>query len=190
MPTTLAAKLQIREGSLFLLNAPDGYAGVLARDLVNVPVVAEATQPVGGVLLFVHDRAEAERLAPRVFDAAGPDGVAWIAYPKGGSGTDLDRDRLWRALASTGWRPVRQVALDATWSAMRFRPAEKVASAGQAKGTGPKRSAKAATAKRAPTAKKPTAQKPAAKRASAKKAPAKKTKAKTKTKQKARAKTR
>jgi hypothetical protein len=50
--------------------------------------------------------------------------LLWVAYPKGSSGvkTDVNRDRLWQALEPTGWRPVRQVALDETWSAMRFRP--------------------------------------------------------------------
>jgi hypothetical protein len=54
--------------------------------------------------------------------------VCLIAYPKGTSGvkTDLNRDRLAKAVAPTGWRAVRLVALDEIWSAMRFRPAERV----------------------------------------------------------------
>ena len=57
-----------------------------------------------------------------------PGGPLWIAYPKGTSGvkTDVNRDRLWEALRPTGWRPIRQVALDEVWSAMRFRPADEV----------------------------------------------------------------
>jgi hypothetical protein len=56
--------------------------------------------------------------------AALADRVAWVGYPKGGKlGTDLNRDRLAEALAAHGIQPVRQVSIDDTWSALRFRPA-------------------------------------------------------------------
>ena len=53
---------------------------------------------------------------PKVYASA--DRLASLAYPKARQlGTDLDRDFL------RGHLPVRQVALDDVWSAMRFRPA-------------------------------------------------------------------
>lgn len=72
--------------------------------------------------------AKARELAPEVLGAAAEGGLVWLAYPKGGSGieTDVNRDILWEALKPTEWRPVRQVALDDVWSAMRFRPATDV----------------------------------------------------------------
>ena len=80
------------------------------------------------MLLFINNLAEASQLVPEAMRTVKPDGLLWVAYPKGASGvkTDVNRDRLWQALEPTGWRPVRQVALDDTWSAMRFRPAELV----------------------------------------------------------------
>ena len=36
--------------------------------------------------------------------------------------TDVNRDKLWPVVAALGQRPVRQVALDEVWSALRFRP--------------------------------------------------------------------
>ena len=49
--------------------------------------------------------------------------LAWVAYPKGGRlGTDLNRDVLAGLLAERGVRAVRQVSIDETWSALRFRP--------------------------------------------------------------------
>ena len=38
-------------------------------------------------------------------------------------GTDLNRDLLSAALAGEGVQPVRQIAIDEVWSALRFRPA-------------------------------------------------------------------
>jgi hypothetical protein len=62
--------------------------------------------------------------AQDAIDAARLDRLAWVAYPKAGQlGTDLNRDRLAAALEGQGIRPVRQVALDDVWSALRFRPA-------------------------------------------------------------------
>lgn len=58
------------------------------------------------------------RLAPRCGT-----GIAWAAYPKAGQlGTDLNRDLLSEALEERGVQPVRQIALDEVWSALRFRP--------------------------------------------------------------------
>ncbi|MEV6740775.1 hypothetical protein AB0N14_29045 [Streptomyces sp. NPDC051104] len=51
-------------------------------------------------------------------------GTVW-AVPKGGKlGTDLNRDTLAAALYEGGVRPVRQIAIDDTWSALRFRPGD------------------------------------------------------------------
>lgn len=38
-------------------------------------------------------------------------------------GTDLNRDSLAARLSERGIRAVRQISLDETWSALRFRPA-------------------------------------------------------------------
>ena len=63
-------------------------------------------------------------LAGPAIEAARRDKLAWIAYPKAGRlGTDLNRDILAATLAGEGVRPVRQIAIDETWSALRFRPA-------------------------------------------------------------------
>lgn len=45
----------------------------------------------------------------------------WVAYPKGNR-TDINRDSLWPILGEYGLRPNGQVAIDETWSALRFRP--------------------------------------------------------------------
>jgi hypothetical protein len=37
------------------------------------------------------------------------------------SPTDINRDSLWPILSEHGMRPISQVAVDETWSALRFR---------------------------------------------------------------------
>jgi hypothetical protein len=94
---------------------------------------AEVAEAVDGadldfVQLFVHDRAELDRLAPSALGAVKEDGLLWICYPKGGSkaGTDLNRDILWSRMQDDGVEGVSLIAIDEVWSAMRFRPADQV----------------------------------------------------------------
>jgi hypothetical protein len=53
----------------------------------------------------------------------------WFAYPKktGAIRTDITRDHGWTPLAEAGLIPVTQVAIDDTWSALRFRYRDEVA---------------------------------------------------------------
>jgi hypothetical protein len=132
MPTSLAQKLRILEGShVALLNAPDDYA----RTLDPLPGGAEVTNIAGGgsdqcdvTLLFARDHAELERLAPAAIAATREGGVLWVAWPKGGAKTKgaITRDTLWPVMAALGWGPVSNVALDETWSALRLRPEAEV----------------------------------------------------------------
>jgi hypothetical protein len=118
MDAALARKLQLKQGqALRTLHAPDGLEG-------DVPHPAADDAPAPAMLVFVTTFAEAEeRVAPAVA-AALADDLAWVAYPKAGKlGTDLNRDSLAAFMTARGVRPVRQVAIDDTWSALRFRPA-------------------------------------------------------------------
>jgi hypothetical protein len=112
----LSRKLQIKPGqSVAILNAPEGVALPDLRE--------EALAEADAVIAFVTRRAELAEL-DAVLSAARADRLAWVGYPKAGKlGTDLNRDRLAEALREHGLQPVRQVAIDDTWSALRFRPA-------------------------------------------------------------------
>ena len=115
----MSGKLQIKPGqSVAVLNAPPGL------ELPGVPVAA-AADDADVVLAFVTRREDLDSAEQAVAEARG-DRLAWISYPKGGQlGTDLNRDRLAAALAGRGVQPVRQVSIDDTWSALRFRPADR-----------------------------------------------------------------
>ncbi len=56
--------------------------------------------------------------------------MLWISYPERRSKvlTDLTRDVGWQSVTDAGFEGVAQVAIDETWSATRFRPAELVRS--------------------------------------------------------------
>ena len=129
MISNLVSKLQLKpDQSLLVLNAPVEHAPQL-DDISLTNAI-----PASAVLVFITNLADATSLIQQGIESIREDGLLWIAYPKGGSGvsTDVNRDRLWQAAEPGGWRPVRMVAIDSIWSAMRLRPADKVETTGSA----------------------------------------------------------
>ena len=116
----LASKLQIKPGrSVAVVDAPSGVE-------ITLPAGSSAADPAAAdaVIAFVRTAAELAARAGPAIDAGRQDRLAWVAYPKAGRlGTDLNRDRLRDALLELGVQPVRQVAIDDVWSALRIRPA-------------------------------------------------------------------
>ena len=57
-----------------------------------------------------------------------PDSVLWFAYPKGTSKikTDINRDTIRETGEEFGITTVTAISIDDTWSALRFRPIDKV----------------------------------------------------------------
>jgi hypothetical protein len=125
MTKPLPQKLGIKPGCrLLTLGAPDGYV----ESLEDLPERVEAAQAPDGqydvVHLFIRDSHELRANADAALAAVKPGGVFWVSYPKKSSGvpTDITRDKGWEPLREAGWRPVSQVSVDDTWSALRFRP--------------------------------------------------------------------
>lgn len=120
-------KLLLKPGlKVRLVNAPAGYSD----KFTPLPSGSEAAKPdaiADFALLFVKDSRDVEKLAGGVIKGLKPDGLLWLAYPKGGAkaATDLNRDILWEKMKSYGVTGVAMVAIDDTWAAMRFRPIEK-----------------------------------------------------------------
>lgn len=127
---SLAKKLLMKpDMRIGVLNAPEGYAELLGELPSGATVV---TQPEPGsldlILLFVKSLAELEATAPQAMGLIKYDALAWIAYPKKTSKikTDINRDNGWAKMSALGFAGVAMVAMDDTWSAMRYRPAERV----------------------------------------------------------------
>jgi len=122
--SALAKKLQLKPGmKVALVNAPAEAAAALRP-------LPEGARVSGGmsadaVIAFAKDDAELGKIAPQAVKAVRPDGLLWLAYPKGSGKlkTDLNRDVLRETAAERyGLEGVSLVAVDETWSAMRFRP--------------------------------------------------------------------
>jgi hypothetical protein len=89
----------------------------IARDL------ASAQAPEFS-LAFATKQAEVDQFAAWVIANISGDDLIWVAYPKGSSKNyvcEFNRDTGWTAFGAGGFEPVRQVAIDDDWSALRFR---------------------------------------------------------------------
>ncbi|MHA6249516.1 YdeI/OmpD-associated family protein [Pontibacter sp. CAU 1760] len=123
----LYKKLQLKPGhTLLLLHAPKEIEVMLQESGTNVTSLdtLPTSSIYDAVLVFVGSTQQVEQDAASALVLLQPEGVLWIAYPKKTSGikTDLTRDKGWEAMAALGYEPVRQVAIDEVWSALRFRP--------------------------------------------------------------------
>ena len=130
MAASLARKLVVRPGQkVLVVNAPVGYGESLDEATVVTrgdPAKADA------VHVFVRDTRELARFGPKAVAGALAGATVWIAYPKKSSGveTDVTRDRGWDAVTNE-IDAVSQVAIDDTWSALRFKPVAEVARRGE-----------------------------------------------------------
>ncbi|WP_299817865.1 YdeI/OmpD-associated family protein [uncultured Pontibacter sp.] len=124
----LGKKLQLKTDShVLLLNAPDGFAKVLAGEGYTYENATEVPESGAfeAVQLFVRNVEELNRFVPQVVPLLKPNVLFWIAYPKKSSGikTDLSRDDGWKAVTVLGYESTRLVSLDTTWSSARYRRA-------------------------------------------------------------------
>jgi hypothetical protein len=124
-------KLNLKDQKeIVVLNAPGSFEPAL-EELEDVTVLrdAQAVDEIHFMLAFVTKLHEIEGIAPITAHKAKGDAIAWFAYPKGSSKRykcEFNRDTGWEALGKAGFEPVRQVAIDEDWSALRFRRVEHI----------------------------------------------------------------
>ena len=126
-------KLNLKaQREILVLNAPDSFEVELA-ELDDVTIrrnVAEMSE-IDFSLAFVMKQSEVDDLAGAIAKRAKGDATVWFSYPKGSSKRykcEFNRDTGWAVLGELGFEPVRQVAIDADWSALRFRRVEYIKS--------------------------------------------------------------
>jgi hypothetical protein len=121
--TPLPKKLGIRPGTrLGLIQAPDGFDGILGELPDGVHVRRTVRGPLDVIVAFFGRRAELERRLPALRNGLEPSGGLWIAWPKRASGVASDlSDSVVRELGlAAGLVDNKVCAIDQVWSGMRF----------------------------------------------------------------------
>lgn len=119
------------QATVYVLSAPETFASVLdeMRTVTEVKSTLGRARGVEFALCFATKQSEVDRFADQVAKASIGDAVVWVAYPKGSSKRykcEFNRDTGWERMGANGFEPVRQVAIDEDWSALRFRRVEHI----------------------------------------------------------------
>ncbi|RXK86822.1 DUF3052 family protein [Filimonas effusa] len=79
-------------------------------------------------LVFAKDSVALLQFLEKGLKKVEEDSVLWIAYPKGTSKvkTDINRDTIRETVETFGLSTVTAVSINDIWSALRFRPIDKV----------------------------------------------------------------
>jgi hypothetical protein len=123
--SALAKKLKLKPGQrAAILNAPDGYLKELNPLPEDVQMADKLSGTFDWVQAFVKNKAELDKLLPRIVRALKPEALLWISYPKGTSRiqTDLTRDKGWDSIREVDLKWITLISVNATWSAFALRP--------------------------------------------------------------------
>ena len=122
----LFQKLNLKDQrEIVIFNAPASFEPELKLlDGISVARNPKKPQAVSFALAFATQQAELDRLSKMLAAAEQGDALLWFAYPKGTSKRyqcEFNRDTGWGVIRGAGFESVRMVAIDADWSAVRFR---------------------------------------------------------------------
>ncbi|GAB4546694.1 MAG: hypothetical protein OHK0023_06730 [Anaerolineae bacterium] len=121
----LAQRLLIKANyRVLLVNPPEGYLNRLVSLPEGVQITTEPNGEFDLIQFFASEKIVISRRVSSLLALVKPGGIFWVSYPKKTAkvDTDLDREVVWEAMQTTGWRAVTQISVDDTWSALRFRP--------------------------------------------------------------------
>lgn len=126
--TPLFKKLNFKNHTqIIVLNVPSTLEAE-ADEMTKFTEVKKDLDNITGLnfcIAFATQQAELDALADQLQDLLKGDPILWVCYPKATSKNykcDFNRDTGWSHLATTlNMEPVRQIAIDADWSALRFR---------------------------------------------------------------------
>jgi hypothetical protein len=129
--SSVFTKLNLKDQTeIVVVNAPPSFEPEIeALQGVQVLRETQAAKRIAFALAFVTKLTEVNAAAKAISKKAEGDAVVWFAYPKGSSKKytcEFNRDTGRAALGEAGFEPVRQVAIDEDWSALRFRRVEHI----------------------------------------------------------------
>ncbi|WP_310556573.1 hypothetical protein [Flavobacterium sp.] len=125
--TPLFKKMNYKgQKSIVAINAPESFTSELEEMQKETKIVKNLNEinDITFAMVFATKQTEIDAFAKDIEQKINGDVILWFCYPKGTSKKykcDFNRDNGWKNLAQYNLEPVRQVAIDSDWSALRFR---------------------------------------------------------------------
>ncbi|MFN8415244.1 MAG: hypothetical protein U0U66_02830 [Cytophagaceae bacterium] len=125
--TPLLKKLNFKSHKeILLISAPIEFKAETEamKEFTSIKKNIDTVKSIDFILSFVKSETEVEQLSSKIDNKLNEDGIVWFAFPKKTSKkyqVEINRDFGWSSLGELGYEPVRSVAIDEDWSALRFR---------------------------------------------------------------------
>jgi hypothetical protein len=123
-PDPVLKKLRFpAEGRACVLSAPDAFRGLLKKAPKTLSISESLDGQFDLIQTFATKKSAIVKDAKKLRKAMGDKAILWVCYPKAKQmETDLNRDILREALLeAASLEAVSLVAIDDTWSALRFK---------------------------------------------------------------------
>ncbi len=120
---SLSEKLGIKSGSKILFsNEPQNYKEVLGSLPKTVMIEHEGNGPFDLIQYFTTQQKKLKQSFPKLKEKLAIDGSLWISWPKQSSKvpTDLNENDVMHIGLEYGLVDVKVIAVDETWSGLKF----------------------------------------------------------------------
>ena len=124
---TVFKKLNLKDGEQpLILNAPDSFLpNIKELEENHLPIFdVDQVDQISFAIVFIFQQEELKARFESIQEKLKGDVSLWFAYPKKSSKkykSNISRDSGWELLGEHQFEPVRMVAIDENWSALRFR---------------------------------------------------------------------
>jgi hypothetical protein len=132
--TPLFKKLNFKDHkSILVINSPESFENEL-QEMQSIAAIHKEfikVKEIEFAMCFATKQSQIDQSIKEIYPRLKGDVVLWMCYPKGTSKKykcDFNRDTGWQVLGQYNLVPVRAVAIDEDWSALRFRKIEFVKS--------------------------------------------------------------
>lgn len=118
-------KFRFKENGI-IINAPKEIEDAFKK--LSFKTVFDKKEKSKNTLVFINNSKEYVDFLKKDLRNIVPDSVLWFAYPKGTSKikTDINRDSIRETGEEYGITTVTAISINDTWSALRFRPIDRV----------------------------------------------------------------
>ncbi|PKR77683.1 DUF3052 domain-containing protein [Halalkalibacillus sediminis] len=129
-PVIKKLQFKLQQEPVLVLNAPESYKQEVVPHFPEEVHLNPEKERYPFIQVFGENNEEIARFAKLAVEHLALNGILWLCYPKKSSkkykGSDASRDSVGSMLSTDGFEPVRQIAIDDDWSALRFRKTDQI----------------------------------------------------------------